>query len=171
MQKHDGLTRKGEEVSFCIYKLEDKTFVWNSLLHRTRRATAPVEEYAADVIVADGGFLGAGSHAKRPEETVHQDGQLVDVLRLCFHHAEDDLVPLPHALSMRGTDVVLDNNLPLPPAEPATHEALHLHSRSTTWRLKVVHLYFVFLLIVMSQQHFTFLIFFISGSSSSWLLW
>lgn len=81
--------------------------------------------------MADGRFLGAGSHAKRPEETVHQDGELVDVFRLRLHHVEDNLVPFSHALSMRGTDVVLDNDLPLPPAQPATHETLHLHSHST----------------------------------------
>lgn len=89
----------------------------------------PVEEDAADIIVADGRFLGAGCHTQRPEETVDQDGQLVDVFRLCFHHVEDDLVPLPHALGVRGADVVLHDDLPLPPAQPASHEALHLHSR------------------------------------------
>lgn len=92
---------------------------------------APVEENAADVIVADGRFLGAGRHAERPEETVHQDGELVDVFCLCFHHVEDDLVPFSHAFGMGGTDVVLDDDLPLPPAQPATHEALHLHGQST----------------------------------------
>lgn len=92
---------------------------------------APVEEYTADIIMADGRFLGAGSHAERPEETVHQDGELVDILGLCFHHVEDNLVPFSHALSMRGTDVVLDDDLPLPPAEPSTHETLHLHSHGT----------------------------------------
>ncbi len=81
--------------------------------------------------MADGRLLGAGSHAERPEETVHQDGELVDVFGLCFHHVEDYLVPLPHALSVRGTDVVLDDDLPLPPAQPATHETLHLHSHNT----------------------------------------
>ena len=92
---------------------------------------APVEEYAADVIVADGRLLGAGGHAERPQEAVHQDGELVDVLRLRLHHVEDDLVPLPHALSVRGADVVLDDDLPLPAAEPATHEALHLQRGNT----------------------------------------
>lgn len=100
-------------------------------------AAVPVEEDGADVVVADGRFLGAGSHTQWPEETVHQDGQLVDVLRLRLHHAEDDLVPLPHALSVRGADVVLDYDLPLPAAEPAAHEALHLHSGSTARRLQL----------------------------------
>lgn len=81
--------------------------------------------------MADGRFLGAGSHAERPEETVHQDGELMDVFCLRFHHGENNLVPFPHALSMRGTDVVLDDDLPLPPAQPATHETLHLHNQST----------------------------------------
>ena len=81
--------------------------------------------------MADGRFLGAGRHAERPQETVDEDGELVDVLCLCLHHVEDDLVPLPHALSVRGGDVVLDDDLPLPPTQPASHEALNLHSHST----------------------------------------
>ena len=89
----------------------------------------PVEEDAADVVVADGRLLGAGRHAQRPEEAVDQDGQLVDVLRLRLHHVEDDLVPLPHALGVRGADVVLDDDLPLPPAQPAAHETLDLQRR------------------------------------------
>lgn len=76
--------------------------------------------------MADGRFFGAGSHAEWPEEAVHQDGELVDVLGFCFHHVEDNLVPLPHALSMRRADVVLDDDLPLPSAQPATQETLHL---------------------------------------------
>lgn len=39
----------------------------------------PVEEDAADVIMADGWFLGAGSHPQGPEEAVDQDVELVDV--------------------------------------------------------------------------------------------
>lgn len=108
----------------------------------------PVEEYGADVVMADGRFLGAGGHAERPEETVHQDGELVDVFRLCLHHVEDNLVPLPHALSMGGTDVVLDDDLPLPPAQPATHEALHLHS-SSTLGVSLFFFFFVSLHIIM----------------------
>lgn len=81
--------------------------------------------------MADGRLLGAGGHAQRPQETVDQDGELVDVLRLGLHHVEDDLVPLPHALGVRGTDVVLDDDLPLPAAQPAAHEALHLHRHTT----------------------------------------
>ena len=60
----------------------------------------PVEEYAADIIVGDGWFLGAGSHAERPQEVVHQDVKLLDVLSLRVQHAEHHLVPLPHALCM-----------------------------------------------------------------------
>lgn len=93
--------------------------------------TAPVEENTADIIVAGGRLLGAGGHAERPEEAVHQDGELVDVFRLRLHHVEHNLVPFSHALCVRGTDVVLDDDLPLPPAQPATHEALHLHSHGT----------------------------------------
>lgn len=39
----------------------------------------PVEEDAADIVVPDGGFLGAGSHPQRSEEEVDQDVELVDV--------------------------------------------------------------------------------------------
>lgn len=39
----------------------------------------PVEEDAADIIVVDGGFLGAGSHPQWSEKTVHQDVELVHV--------------------------------------------------------------------------------------------
>lgn len=39
----------------------------------------PVEENAADIIMANGGLLGAGCHAQRPEETVHQDVELVHI--------------------------------------------------------------------------------------------
>ena len=49
-----------------------------------------------------------------------------NLLCLCLHHVEDDLVPLPHALGVRGADVILNDDLPLPPTEPAPHEALHL---------------------------------------------
>lgn len=86
----------------------------------------PVEEDAADVVVVYGRLLGAGGHAQRPKEAVDQNGELVNVLRLCFHHVEHDLVPLPHALCVRRADVILDDDLPLPPAQPATHETLHL---------------------------------------------
>lgn len=50
----------------------------------------------------------------------------MDVLCLSLHHVEDNLVPLPHALSVRGADVVLNDDLPLAATEPPPHEALHL---------------------------------------------
>lgn len=80
----------------------------------------PVEEYAADIIVGDGRFLGACRHAKRPQEVVHQDVKLLDVLGLRVQHAEHHLVPLPHALCVWRADVILDNCLPLPSADPAS---------------------------------------------------
>lgn len=50
-----------------------------SVSDTSRQCRTPVEEDAADVIVADRGFLGAGGHSQRPEETVDQDVELVDV--------------------------------------------------------------------------------------------
>lgn len=86
----------------------------------------PVEEYAADIIMGDGWFLGACCHAKRPQEVVHQDVKLLDVLCLRVQHAEHHLVPLPHALCMWRADVILDDRLPLSPADPASEKALDL---------------------------------------------
>ena len=76
--------------------------------------------------MADGGLLGAGGHPQGPQEAVDQDGELVHVLRLRLHHVEHDVVPLAHALGMRRADVVLHDQLPLPAAQPAPHEALNL---------------------------------------------
>ncbi len=76
-----------------------------------------------------GRFLGTGSHAKRSQEVVDKDVELLDVFRLCFQHAKDDLVPLPHALCMWRTDVVLNDGLPLSPTHPAPQEALHLEQQ------------------------------------------
>ena len=56
------------------------------------------------------------------------------VLCLCLHHVEDNLVPFPHALRVRGADVVLHDDLPLPPTQPAPHEALHLEESTTGQR-------------------------------------
>lgn len=86
----------------------------------------PVEKYAADIIMADWGLLGAGGHPQGPEETVDQYRQLVDIFCFCLHHVEDYLVPLPHALSMRGADIVLDDDLPLSSAKPSTQKTLNL---------------------------------------------
>lgn len=79
--------------------------------------------------MANGGFLRAGCHAQGPEETVHQDIELVHILRLGLHHCEHNLVSLPHALSMGRTNVVLHDGLPFPPTQPASHEALNLHGK------------------------------------------
>jgi len=125
VQEHDGLTGGTDIVT--VERLEKKKIIPNDF--KCRKET-PVEEDGADVVVADGRLLGAGGHAERPQEAVHQDGELVHVLRLGLRHAEDDLVPLPHALGVRRADVVLDDDLPPPPAQPAAHEALHLR-RST----------------------------------------
>lgn len=70
---------------------------------------APVEEDAADVVVADGRLLGACGHAQRTQEAVDQDGQLVDVLRLGLHHVKDDVVALAHAFGVWRADVVLND--------------------------------------------------------------
>lgn len=88
----------------------------------------PIEENAAHVIMADWRFFGTGSHPKRPQKAVHQDGQLEHIFGLSLQHVEDNLVSLPHAFSMGRADVVLNNDLPLSPAKPATHEALYLHT-------------------------------------------
>jgi len=80
----------------------------------------PVQEDAADVVVRDGRLLGAGGHAKRPQEVVDQDVELLDVFGLGLQHAEHHLVPLPHAFGVGRTDVVLDDGFPLPAAEPTS---------------------------------------------------
>lgn len=80
--------------------------------------------------MADGRLFGAGGHSERPQETVDEDGELMDVLRLGLDHVKDDLVSLPHALGVRRADIVLHDGLPLPPAEPTAHEALHLRTNT-----------------------------------------
>lgn len=52
----------------------------------------PVEEDAADIVMADGGFLGAGSHPQRSEETVDQDVELVDVPVITHTHGQNTLI-------------------------------------------------------------------------------
>lgn len=74
----------------------------------------PVEKNTADVVVADGGLLGAGRHAQGPQETIDEDVELVDVLRLSLDHGEHDLVSLPHAFGVRRTNVILHDGLPFP---------------------------------------------------------
>lgn len=122
----------------------------------------PVEEYAADIIVGDGRFLGAGRHAQRPQEVVDQDVELLHIFGLRVHHAEHHLVPLPHALGVWGADVVLDDGLPLPPADPASQEALDLrvqkHAVRPNRRLRGTR--------SNPKLVVTFLIFLISESSS-----
>lgn len=87
-----------------------------------------------------GWFLGTGSHAKRSQEVVDEDMELLDILSLCFQHAEDDLVPLPHALSMWRTDVILNDGLPLSPTHPAPQEALHLNNINKSQSIKPIGL-------------------------------
>lgn len=70
--------------------------------------------------MGDWWLLGARSHAEGPQKVVNQDVKLLDVLGLRVQHAEHHLVPLSHALCVRRADVVLDNGLPLPPADPAS---------------------------------------------------
>ena len=62
---------------------------------------SPVQEDAADVVVRDGGLLGAGGHPQWAQEVVHQDVQLLHVLGLGLQHAEHHLVPLAHAVCVR----------------------------------------------------------------------
>lgn len=91
----------------------------------------PVQEDAADIVVRDGRLLGAGSHAQRAQEVVDQDVQLLHVLGLGLQHAEHHLVPFSHAVGVRRPDVVLDDGLPLAPAQPAPQEALHLGAKNS----------------------------------------
>lgn len=99
----------------------------------------PVEEDAADVVVGDGWFLGAGSHTEGSKEVVDQDVELLDILSLRVQHAEHHLVPLSHALGVGRPDVVLDDGLPLPPAHPASQETLHLvdHGNCGEWKVSI----------------------------------
>ena len=96
--------------------------------------------------MGDGRLLGAGGHAQRPQEVVDQDVELLDVLGLRLQHAEHHLVPLPHALSVRRADIVLDDGLPFPSADPPSQEALHLesHRYQNGWEL-LIHLIGMFL--------------------------
>lgn len=76
------------------------------LLHLATKAflilrVSPVEEYATDIVMSDGGFLRAGGHAERPQEVVDQDVELLDVLGLRVQHAEHHLIPLSHTLGVR----------------------------------------------------------------------
>lgn len=89
----------------------------------------PVEKNTTDVVVTDGGLLGAGGHSQGPEEAVDQDVELVDILRLSLDHGEHNLVSFPHTFSMRRTDVILHDSLPFPSTQPSSHEALNLQSK------------------------------------------
>ena len=125
------VTRKDESARPNLFRLQEGHF--QETLMSSSQTThlckgKPVEKNAADVIVVNGGLLGAGCHAQGPEETVHQDVKLVYILRLGLHHREHNLVSLPHALCMGRTKVVLHDGLPLPPTQPPSHEALNLHS-------------------------------------------
>lgn len=86
----------------------------------------PVKEDAADIIVGDGRFLGAGGHSEWPQEVVDQDVELLDVFGFGFQHAEHHLVPLSHAFSVGRANVVLDDSFPLPAANPSSQETLDL---------------------------------------------
>lgn len=80
--------------------------------------------------MADGRLLGAGRHSQGPEEAIDQDVELVNILRLSFNHGEHNLVSLPHAFSMRRTNVILHNGLPFPSTQPSSHEALNLQNNN-----------------------------------------
>lgn len=73
-----------------------------------------------------GRLLGAGCHAQWAQKIVDKDVQLLYILSLSFQHAEHHLVPFAHAVGVGRPDVVLDDGLPLPPAQPAPKEALYL---------------------------------------------
>lgn len=77
---------------------------------------SPVQEDAADIVMRDGGLFRTGRHPQWAQKVVDEDVQLLHVLGFGFQHAEDYLVPLPHAVSVRGADVILDDGLPLPSA-------------------------------------------------------
>ena len=74
----------------------------------------------------DGRLLGAGCHAEGSQVDGDERGQLLDVLLLALDHAEDDAVPLAHALSVVRPDVLVDDLLPAATAQPTTEETLHL---------------------------------------------
>lgn len=123
-----------------IVSLGEKKFKFNQailnmmqeqyiLLWLGYRISIPVDEDAANIIMADWGFFGTGSHPEWPQEAVHQDGQLEHIFSLSLQHVEDNLVSLPHTFGMGRADVVLNNDLPLSPTKPATHEALYLQYR------------------------------------------
>ena len=109
-------------TTFGFSPAPDHTTFSTSLPHHQ----PPVKEDAADIVVGDGRLLGAGGHAERPQEVVDQDVELLDVFGFCFQHAKHHLVPFPHALSVRRTDVVLDDGFPLPAANPTSQETLDL---------------------------------------------
>lgn len=70
--------------------------------------------------------LRTGCHFERPQVARDQDLQLLHVLLLRLHHAEDQTVSLPHALGVGRFYVLLHNLLPAPTAQPAAKETLHL---------------------------------------------
>lgn len=76
------------------------------------------------------GLLRAGGHAQWAQEVVDKDGQLLYVLGLRLQHAEHQPVPPTHALRMGRPDVVLDDELPPPSAEPSPKKALYLVKKS-----------------------------------------
>ncbi len=109
MKEHDGLTDKtnkqsgGQELLFFPFLITifgSSHSVKSHHHHNQSHHQPPVKEDAADIIVRDGRLLGAGCHAEWPQEVVNQDVELLDVFSLGLQHAEDDLVPLPHAFSM-----------------------------------------------------------------------
>lgn len=63
------------------------------------------------------------------------------ILSFCFDHVEDNLVAFSHALSMRRADIVLYNDLPLPPTEPAAHETLYLNTHQQIRHKKSTHIH------------------------------
>lgn len=76
VQEHDGLADEAAWKQSDASSEKD----WREHVSLPSSHThAPVEEDAADVVVADGGFLGTGSHPERSEEAVDQDVELVDV--------------------------------------------------------------------------------------------
>lgn len=135
MEEHDGLTNEtnkqngSHELLFLLLLSKNVGSSRHAESHHSHKQhdhQPPVKEDAADIIVGDGRFLGAGGHSEWPQEVVDQDVELLDVFGFGFQHAEHHLVPLSHAFSVGRANVILDDSFPLPAANPSSQETLDL---------------------------------------------
>lgn len=122
VEEHDGLageTNKQSGGHELLFRTAGNSHcVESHHYHNHSHHQPPVKKDAADIIMSDGRLLGAGGHAERPQEVVDKDVELLNIFGLCLQHAKHHLVPLPHALGMGRTNVVLDDGLPLPATNP-----------------------------------------------------